>query len=168
MSGCDSTRLSFFLKINSQLKKKTIDKRQLRMPKQCFEANTETAHQKSMCKFVSGPCTSSYPRSPNLGLCPEAVVDCVGKPRISIHCSCPSAWLWVSIVKNAAIFNALTSRFTYHDQSRPMCISLGAVCMTMGRAQKVFFFWGGGQIVKIIYEIQPSKHLGLGLGYFIC
>ena len=29
---------------------------------------------------------SSYPRSPNL--CPEAVVDCVGKPQIFIQCSC--------------------------------------------------------------------------------
>ena len=29
---------------------------------------------------------SSFPRSPNL--CPEAVGDCVGKPRISIQCSC--------------------------------------------------------------------------------
>ena len=30
--------------------------------------------------------TSSYPWSPNL--CPEAVVDCVGKPRIFIQYSC--------------------------------------------------------------------------------
>ena len=29
---------------------------------------------------------SSYPRSPNL--CPEAVVDCVGKTRIFIQCPC--------------------------------------------------------------------------------
>ena len=29
---------------------------------------------------------SSYPRSPNL--CPEVVVDCVGKPRIFIQYSC--------------------------------------------------------------------------------
>ena len=29
---------------------------------------------------------SSYPRSPNV--CPEAVVDCDGKPRIFIQCSC--------------------------------------------------------------------------------
>ena len=29
--------------------------------------------------------TSSYPQSPNL--CPEAVVDCVGKPRTFIQCS---------------------------------------------------------------------------------
>ena len=30
--------------------------------------------------------SSSFSRSPNL--CPEAVVDCVGKPQISIQCSC--------------------------------------------------------------------------------
>ena len=31
-------------------------------------------------------CAASYPRSPNF--CAETVVDCVGKPRISIPCSC--------------------------------------------------------------------------------
>ena len=29
---------------------------------------------------------SMYPRSPNL--CPEAVVDCAGKPRLFIQCPC--------------------------------------------------------------------------------
>ena len=36
--------------------------------------------------LVSHFVSSSYPRSPNS--CPEAVVDCVGKPWIFIQCSC--------------------------------------------------------------------------------
>ena len=35
---------------------------------------------------LSGITPSLYPRSPNL--CLEVVVDCVGKPRIFIQCSC--------------------------------------------------------------------------------
>ena len=55
----------------------------------CGEQNTTVDHGQIeadlMCNntFIK---TSSYPRSPDL--CPEAVVDCVGKPRISIQCSC--------------------------------------------------------------------------------
>ena len=61
----------------------------------CFGFNvsltSEVISHLSLCYSLRFPCLgdvrpSSCPRSPNL--CSEAVVDCVGKPRILIQCSC--------------------------------------------------------------------------------
>ena len=92
------------------------------------------------------PTPSSYPPSPNF--CPEAVVDCVGKPWISTqlpihvaisqHCEEPGCSFQKLAGRSligyqVALLNVLTYRFSWHDQSSPPCISSGAVGMTMVR-----------------------------------